>query len=135
MAQQQFDFNNIKPPNISGKSLRTIVVLGLIVIFGWSSWFTVSPEEVGVILRFGKYVRTVNPGLNFKIPFGVETVTKVAVERQEKEEFGFRTQRAGTRTQYSTTTVFLTVRLRCSSCGREFDIVLEVRAYTVREVR
>ena len=101
MAQQQFDINNIKPPNISGKSLRTIVVLGLVFIFAWSSWFTVSPEEVGVILRFGKYERTVNPGLNFKIPFGVETVTKVAVERQEKEEFGFRTQRAGVRTQYS----------------------------------
>ncbi len=101
MAQQQFDINDIKPPNISGKSLRTIVIVGLIIIFGWSSWFTVSPEEVGVILRFGKYVRTVDPGLNFKIPFGVETVTKVAVERQEKEEFGFRTQRAGIRTQYS----------------------------------
>ena len=101
MAQQQFDINNIKPPNISGKSLRTIVVLGLVFIFAWSSWFTVSPEEVGVILRFGKYERTVNPGLNFKIPFGVETVTKVAVERQEKEEFGFRTQRVGVRTQYS----------------------------------
>ncbi len=101
MAQQQFDINDIKPPNISGKSLRTIVILGLIIIFGWSSWFTVSPEEVGVILRFGKYVRTVDPGLNFKIPFGVETVTKVAVERQDKEEFGFRTERAGVRTQYS----------------------------------
>jgi len=101
MAQQQFDLNNIKPPNLSGKSIRSMVLLLLIFIFLWSSWFTVNPEEVGVVLRFGKYDRTVNPGLNFKIPFGVETVTKVAVERQEKEEFGFRTQRAGIRTQYS----------------------------------
>jgi len=102
MAAQQFDLNNLKPPKFNSKGATSIVLVFLAVIFVWSSWFTVSPEEVGVILRFGKYVRTVNPGLNFKIPFGVESVYKVAVERQEKEEFGFRTTRADVRTQYST---------------------------------
>ena len=102
MAQQPFDLNNIKPPKFNSKALLPTVLVFLAVIFVWSSWFTVSPEEVGVVLRFGKFVRTQNPGLNFKIPFGVETVYKVAVERQEKEEFGFRTARAGIRTQYST---------------------------------
>lgn len=76
-----------------------LTIIGLFLLL--SSWFTVDPEEVGVVLRFGKYTRTVNPGLNFKIPFGVETVYKVPVERQLKLEFGFRSEQAGVRTQYS----------------------------------
>jgi membrane protease subunit HflK len=62
--------------------------------------YTVDPEEVGVVLRFGRYVRDAPPGLNFKLPLGVESVIKVPVERQLKEEFGFRTQAAGVRTAY-----------------------------------
>jgi membrane protease subunit HflK len=68
-----------------------------VIIILFSSIFTISPEEVGVILRFGKYTRTVNPGLNFKIPIGIEDVIKVPVERQLKQEFGFRTAKAGVR--------------------------------------
>ena len=79
-----------------------IVILGiLILILVFTSWFTIGPEEVGVVLLFGKYARTVQPGLNFKIPFGVEKVQKVPVQRQLKEEFGFRTVKAGVVTQYS----------------------------------
>lgn len=55
-----------------------------------SSAFTVSPEEAGIVLRFGQYVRTTGPGLHFRLPFGVERVLKVPVERQLKQEFGFR---------------------------------------------
>ena len=51
-------------------------------------------------MRFGKYARTVQPGLNFKIPFAVEQVYKVPVQRQLKEEFGFRTETVGRRSQY-----------------------------------
>jgi len=103
MNQQnpQFDISNIKPPNISGKTIRLIVGAILLVVLLFSGFFTISPEEVGVVLRFGKYTRTVSPGLNFKIPFGIEAVTKVPVERQLKQEFGFRTARAGVRSQYS----------------------------------
>jgi membrane protease subunit HflK len=61
----------------------------------------IGPEEVGVILRFGEYTRTVNPGLNYKLPFGIETVTAVPVERQLKLEFGFRTATPGVRTKYT----------------------------------
>ncbi|HDH13655.1 MAG TPA: FtsH protease activity modulator HflK [Nitrospirae bacterium] len=76
-----------------------IVVLSLF----FSSWFTIEPEEVGVVVRLGKYVRTVNPGLNFKMPLGVEQVYKVPVERQLKLEFGFRSTTPGVRTRYSPT--------------------------------
>ncbi len=101
--QQQFDFNELRPPNISGKTVRVGVGILILVIIFFTSWFTISPEEVGVILRFGKYTRTVNPGLNFKLPLGIEQVIKVPVERQLKQEFGFRTIKAGVRTQYSST--------------------------------
>jgi modulator of FtsH protease HflK len=101
MAQQPFDINSLKPPNISFKSIRLIIIGVLALIFLWSSWFTISPEEVGVILRFGKYSRTVDPGLNFKIPFGIEDMIRVPVKRQLKEEFGFKTEEAGIRTVYA----------------------------------
>ncbi len=100
MAQQQFDLNNIKPPNISGRSIKLIIIGVLVIGFVWSSWFTISPEEVGVVLRFGKFSRTVQPGLNFKFPFGVETLEKVPVKRQQKQEFGYRTAQANIRTSY-----------------------------------
>ena len=99
MAEQQFDLNKLRPPNISGKSVRLVVILFVVIAFVWSSWFTISPEEVGVILQFGKYSRTVDPGLNFKLPW-IEDIIKVPVKRQLKEEFGFQTQTADIRTTY-----------------------------------
>ena len=89
------------PPEL-GKILkywRPIATLLVLVLILLSSIFQISTEEVGVITRFGKYVRQVEPGLNIKIPFA-EDVYKVPVERQQKLEFGFRTARAGKNTQY-----------------------------------
>ena len=67
-----------------------------------SGFYTIDPEEAGLVLRFGKYVRISEPGLHFKLPLGIETVRKVPIQRQLKEEFGFRTVRAGVQTEYST---------------------------------
>jgi len=94
------NLKNFKPPNLSKKSILTglAVVLGLIVVFG--SFYQIQPEEVGVVLRFGKYVRKTDPGLHLKIPIA-ENVLKVQVQRQLKEEFGFRTMEAGARSQFS----------------------------------
>jgi membrane protease subunit HflK len=72
----------------------------LVLVILWLAIFQISTEEVGVITRFGKYARQVEPGLNLKIPF-VEDVYKVPVERQQKLEFGFRTIKAGVNTKYS----------------------------------
>lgn len=66
-----------------------------------SGFFTVDADEVGIVQRFGKYVRSAEPGLHLKIPFGVETVEKPKVQRVFKSEFGFRTEKAGVHTQYS----------------------------------
>ena len=105
MAQKPpFDLRDLKdfrPPKINVKAVGWAVVVILLLVFLFSLWFTVAPEEVGVVLRFGKYTRTVNPGLNFKLPFGIERVYKVPVERQLKLEFGFRSTTPGVRTRYS----------------------------------
>lgn len=73
-----------------------------VIILAFTSYYTVAPDEVGVVTRFGKFVRIEKPGLHFKIPFGVELVQKVPVKKQLKEEFGFRTLRAGIKSEYST---------------------------------
>lgn len=77
-----------------------LVVLALILL--WSSWFTVQPEETGVVQRFGAVHRTVGPGLHFKLPYGIETIRLVPTARVLKEEFGFRAAATspGQRTQY-----------------------------------
>lgn len=98
--EMQFDFRKFQLPNISLRTIRWMIIGIIIVIFLLSTIFTVNPEEVGVIQRFGKFTRVVSPGLNFKLPFGIETVKKVPVERQLKEKFGFRTRIPAVRTEY-----------------------------------
>jgi len=84
-----------QPPRIEIKAVLGVLIGIFFFILLFSSAFTVNPEEIGVILRFGKYTRAANPGMNFKLPFGIETVTKVPVERQLKWEFGFRSEEPG----------------------------------------
>jgi len=81
--------------------LVAIVAVVVLLMALQSAFFTIAPEEVGVVLRFGQYVRTAEPGLHLRMPFGIERVRKVPVQRQLKEEFGFRTVAAGQRTQFS----------------------------------
>ncbi|MEQ9455576.1 MAG: FtsH protease activity modulator HflK [Phycisphaeraceae bacterium] len=81
-----------------------IVIVVLIVLGGiWSSIYTVEPEGRAVVKRFGQVVRVADPGLNFKLPFGVETATFVQTERVQKEEFGFSTQQAGQQSRFNKT--------------------------------
>ncbi len=84
-----------------------IIAILILLIIGYSSFYTVAVDEVGVVQRFGKFVRITQPGLNFKLPAGIEKVTKVKVRFIFKEEFGFRTIRAGVRTQYARASAYL----------------------------
>lgn len=72
-----------------------LILLFALIFFGSSMFYTIAVDEVGVVQRFGKYVRITQPGLNFKLPSGIEKVTKVKVRRVYKEEFGFRSLRTG----------------------------------------
>lgn len=76
-----------------------LVIIALIIVL--TSVKTVGPEEEGIVVQLGKYNRTLQPGLNFILPLGIETMYKIPVQRQLKQEFGFRTQEAGTRSTYS----------------------------------
>ena len=80
-----------------------IAALGslLLVILVWTSFYTVQAESQGVVLRFGKYVKTVEPGLRLKLPFGIDEVSILPVRRQLKQEFGFGTPGATNATQFS----------------------------------
>jgi len=84
-----------------------IIAIVIILVFLSSSIYTIGVNEVGVVQRFGKYVRTTSPGLHFKLPRGIEKLTKVAVREIKKEEFGLRTIKAGIRTQYASSTAYL----------------------------
>ena len=86
-----------------GGRFNILIIIGAIVLawIAFSSAYTVGVDEVGVIQRFGKYVRTTMPGLHFKLPRGIETLTKVKVKYVYTEEFGLRTLRAGVKTEYA----------------------------------
>lgn len=86
--------------NKNGLYLRYGLIALFILILLATTLFQVQPEEVGIITRFGKYVRKVESGLNLKFPI-IERLYKVAVERQQKEEFGFRTTAPGVRSEYT----------------------------------
>jgi membrane protease subunit HflK len=77
-------------------------ILALVALWAiLSSVYRVDVDEQALVLRFGQHVRTTERGLHFKLPRPIEAVIKVAVQRQLKQEFGFRTESAGTRTRYS----------------------------------
>lgn len=63
----------------------------MLLVLLWTSFYTVSADSVGIVQRFGKYLRTDEPGLRFKAPFGMDAVTLVPIRRQLKLEFGFST--------------------------------------------
>ena len=92
----------MKPPPISRTieiggssvrfSLRWLIIVPVILFLGYgvlTSFYTVGPESVAVVQRFGKYRETANPGLHFKLPYGVDAATIVPIRRQLKLEFGF----------------------------------------------
>lgn len=102
MAQNNFSGMDLNMPsqlkNLS-KNLKYIILGALVIIVAFSSFFTVNPEEVGMVMRFGEFTRTAEPGLNFKTPF-VEEVRYVPIERQLKHEFGYRTTSSGVQSSY-----------------------------------
>lgn len=88
-----------KPPKLAIGGIIAV----MFVIWGvFTSFYTVQPEERAVVKRLGKVVGISDPGLHFKLPFGIDEAQFVATERVLKQEFGFRTEGslAGQRTTY-----------------------------------
>jgi membrane protease subunit HflK len=74
-----------------GRQLLIGLGVGLLLWAVLSCFYTVQPEERAVVKRFGNVIGISDPGLHFRLPFGIDTVQKVATERVLKQEFGFRT--------------------------------------------
>jgi membrane protease subunit HflK len=99
MSDNVIDFQ--KMPKLKPKVIVAIVVGLLIIIAAFSSFYMVDQKEEAVVLLFGKFNRITEPGLHFKLPFGIERNFNVPTQRILKEEFGFRTEEAGITTRYS----------------------------------
>ena len=94
---------NVTPIRLNLKP-RTIVIIALVLavvlLFG-TSFFVVDSTERSVVTTFGKFTSVANPGLHWKMPFGIQRNYNVKTEVVQVEEFGYRTERSGVQTVYS----------------------------------
>jgi membrane protease subunit HflK len=96
------DSNQDNGPGALAGLGKVVFIIGAVILFQivYSSFYTIEPGENGIVLQFGKYKRTTQPGLHFKIPY-MEDMIKVDVESVRKEEFGFRTRSPGKTTVFN----------------------------------
>ena len=82
-------------PGGSKSGGKPIGLILIILLFVWlaSGLYRVLPDEQGVVLRFGKFIKTTQPGLNYHIPFPVETVETPKVTKVNRMDIGFRSER------------------------------------------
>ena len=92
----------IKLPQLNAGVLKFLFGGVLVLVIVLTSFYTIDPEETGLVLRFGKFTQSTGPGLHFKAPLMIDQVLKVPIQRQLKQEFGFRTVKAGVQSQYAT---------------------------------
>ncbi|MGB0206881.1 MAG: FtsH protease activity modulator HflK [Candidatus Puniceispirillaceae bacterium] len=85
--------NNFGGKMPGGGSSRRLILLGLIILMGlWAAtgFYRVNPQQQGVVLRFGEWIRTTGPGLHYHLPFPIEQVLTPDVTRDNRLEIGFR---------------------------------------------
>ncbi len=75
--------------NLSGRGIA-LIALAAVALWGFSGFFRVEPDELGLVMRFGKYIRDAKPGLNYHIPYPVESVELVKVTRVNRIDIGMR---------------------------------------------
>ena len=96
---------DVSPPkmpfNLSPRLVIIILAVVVVIVIATGSFFVVDQTEQAVVLRFGKYMKTVGAGLQFKLPFGIDKNYNVPTEQIQREEFGFRSDRPGETTLYS----------------------------------
>src|SRR5262252_8688680 len=88
LRRGQDKLRNVLPGgNLGGKGL-SLILLAAVFIWGFSGFFRVDPDELGVVLRFGKYVRDAKPGLNYHLPYPIESVLTPKVTRVNRIDIG-----------------------------------------------
>lgn len=103
MNRPQNEFERMKQDiERAKKGILPVVALILVAIGVYTLFYTVEPDEEAVVIRLGRYLKTEDPGLQFKMPFGIDRVIKVRSKRVLQEEFGFRTTDTSSRvTRYA----------------------------------
>lgn len=83
---------------------RGVLLVVLLLAGGWfaSGFYRVQPDEMGVVLRFGRFDRTTPPGLNYHLPWPIESVLRPAVTRINRIDIGYRSPGAAVRQQGET---------------------------------
>jgi len=103
LRRGQDRLRRVLPGGILGGRGFALIVLGVLVLWGFSGFFRVEPDELGVVLRFGKQVREVQPGLNYHLPYPIEKVLTPKALRVNKIDIGMRIvddlRRGGTTTR------------------------------------
>jgi len=99
---------NFTPPKAakmlkSGTLVVVLIIVGVLICMA-TSIYIVDQTEEAVITRFGKYQKTTGPGLQFKLPFGIDRAYLVKVREIQTEQFGFRTLSGGISPRYSSDT-------------------------------
>ncbi len=89
MKEKIIDISRLRLPPLHGKNLARGAIGLLVLAALYSTFYEIQPEQLGVVTRFGRYVRTTEPGLRMKLPFS-EHVRKIPAQRQLRQEFGFR---------------------------------------------
>ena len=94
------------PGNLGGRGIA-LIALAAVALWGFSGFFRVEPDELGVVLRFGKFVREVQPGLNYHLPYPIETALTPQALRVNQIDIGMRSSRMSAAAR------------RCATCRRK----------------
>jgi membrane protease subunit HflK len=89
LRRSQDRLRSVMPGNLGGRGIA-LIVLVVVVLWGFSGFFRVEPDELGVVLRFGKFTREVQPGLNYHLPYPIETALTPPALRVNKTDIGIR---------------------------------------------
>jgi len=90
LRRGQDRFRRVLPGNFNTRTWIALIVIAVIVLWLLNGFYTVAADEVGVVLRFGAYNRTTQPGLNYHLPAPIEKALTPSVTRVNRTEIGYR---------------------------------------------
>jgi membrane protease subunit HflK len=95
LRRGQDRLRGLMPGNLGGRGVA-LIALAAVALWGFSGFFRVEPDELGVVLRFGKFVREVQPGLNYHLPYPIDTALTPPALRVNKIDIGFALRQGST---------------------------------------
>ena len=96
LRRGQDRFRQVLPGGFRTGTGIAVVLVAILVIWLASGFYRVDPDEVGVVLRFGAYNRTTQPGLNYHLPSPIEKALTPSVTRVNRTEIGYRSAEGAT---------------------------------------